>query len=107
MITPEEVKQFVKENPYYERFFDTVYAEPLIPEDLSKYPFIIACDEDTMSIVALNPKRGYIMLKNGRKTEPESLEKLLEETSIPTGAWRWAVDMLKDDIKRGRIKVMK
>jgi hypothetical protein len=105
--TPEEVRRAIEKDPYLERYLGPVYAEPLIPEDLNKYPFVIACDDDTMAIVALNPKRGYIMLQNGRKTEPESLEKLLEETSIPLGAWPWADDMLKADIKSGKIKVMK
>jgi hypothetical protein len=72
--TKEEIEEASKKYPYLQRYFDNVYASPLIPENLDAYPFVIACDKNTMSIVALNPKRGYIMLKNGRKTEPESLE---------------------------------
>jgi hypothetical protein len=107
--TPEEARKAIEKNPYLERYLGPVYAEPLIPEDLSKYPFVIACDDDTTAIVALNPKRGYIMLKNGRRTEPEPLEKLLDDTrmTIPKGAWRWAINMLNDDIKSGKVKKMK
>jgi hypothetical protein len=47
------------------------------------------------------------MLKNGRMTPSEPLEKLLDEIDIPTSSRSWADDMLKEKIKKGVLKKFK
>ena len=60
-----------------------------IPKDIAVYPLVIASSEQN-SIIGLNPKRGYLLLRNGIKTEEQSLRELLDmHLGYPTGAWGW------------------
>jgi hypothetical protein len=68
-----------------------------LPDDLSKYPLVIASTKE-IAIVAVHPKQGYLLYKNGTKTELGDLQKILDDTpSIPTGSYQWAYDTVQKE----------
>jgi len=73
-----------------------------IPQDIRVYPLVIASSEQS-AIIGLNPKRGYVLMRNGLKTEECNLKELDEMyPAYPTGAWGWEKEFVKGLKRRKR-----
>ncbi|MDR2170685.1 MAG: hypothetical protein LBP59_11125 [Planctomycetaceae bacterium] len=88
----------------YNRFNLPMSFRPLYPTDLNKYPFVIASNEER-AIIALSPKRGFIIHKDGARGSTENLQELCNSTpDIPLGPYRWAKELLAKMIKDDTLK---
>jgi hypothetical protein len=72
------------------------------PKELSKYPFVI-CSDKEKALIAINPKRGMFVTKDGSRSEPGDLQKMDRSTMLPSGNLLWAEEMMRDLINKGII----
>jgi hypothetical protein len=88
----------------YTQFDCPIIGYPLYPDDLSQYPLVVQCN-DEKAIIALSPKRGFILHKDGSKSPTENLQKLVDsDNKMSVGGRLWARDMMLKMIKEDTLK---
>jgi hypothetical protein len=87
----------------YNRFDCPIYSPPLYPENLSDYPAVICSTEDT-AVIAINKRKGFVLHRDGAKTELSDLEELvLAQNGVIYGSCRWGREMIKEMQKKGQL----
>jgi hypothetical protein len=77
----------------YNRFNEPMVSRRVFPLELRECPAVVRSDEN-VAIIAINPKRGYILHRDGAKTEPSDLENLVfssNYSNLPFCSYAWAV----------------
>jgi hypothetical protein len=82
----------------YTRFDCPITSKPLYPDDPDAYPFVLACDRE-QAIIAVNRRRGFILHRDGTRTETDDLEKLFDASDLPVYGLQWACEALRQMIK--------
>jgi hypothetical protein len=87
----------------YNRFNCPIYSPPLFPEKLSDYPVII-CGNKDIALVAINRRKGFILHRDGAKTELSDVEELLvSQNGLIRGSCKWGREMIKEMQKKGQL----
>jgi hypothetical protein len=73
------------------KFNEPIYSTLVFPKrNLSDYPAVIRSNKE-VAVIAINHKRGYILHRDGAKTEPSDIEKLIwGHPEIPMEPSHWA-----------------
>jgi hypothetical protein len=65
------------------------------PKDIDVYPLVIG-GGDKFSIIGINPKWGYVLFRDGLKSEEKPLKELWEMyPDLLCGAWGWEKEFIK------------
>jgi hypothetical protein len=96
----EELRKYAEEvypGMYFDEYGCNKFNEPIVStlvfpkKNLSDYPAVIRSNRE-VAVIAINPKRGYVLHKDGAKTEPSDIEKLIwSHPEIPFGVSHWAI----------------
>jgi hypothetical protein len=84
----------------YTRFDCPLVTVELYPKDLSKYPKVVSGDKER-AIIAINPKRGFIVHRDGAKSELGDVQKMDIEAKLPAGGYKWTKIWLDEHYKKG------
>jgi hypothetical protein len=87
----------------HSRFQDPAYIPPIFPENLRDYP-VVVCYNSEIAVVAINKHKGFVLHRDGAKTEPSDVEKLLlSQEEVACGSCRWGEVLIKEMQKKGQL----
>jgi hypothetical protein len=99
-MTDEERADAARAFPgmFFDEYGHNRMNEPFVtikvyPVELKECPKVVMSNKE-VAIIALNPKRGYVLHRDGAKTEPSDLKKLMfnsQYSSLPCEGFDWAL----------------
>jgi hypothetical protein len=125
-MTDEERADAARAFPgmFFDEYGHNKWNEPTVarcvfPPELKECPKVVRSNKE-VAIIALNPKRGYVLHRDGAKTEPTNLEKLVfskEHSELDFDGADWALLAIgkqaekrsweSDEVYKTRVKALK